>query len=316
MLNMIKLAIKDKNLTVDLIAEDGQCDGKAAVNSIQKLISANVNLIIGGTCSGETLAISPIVEQNKTLLLSPSSTAPSISESGNYIFRIIPSDVYQAKIAAKISKEEFNAKRIAIISCPKDFCQSLKLEYMKNNSENIILNESFLENDNDFRTVILKTIDKKIDLIYLLGYESNYTVFLKQYRELNGTAPILAADTINHPDVFNGENMKNYPVRILFPFPKNMYANTFAAKQYLDTYKEDFTPYAPYAYDALNLILNAIQQTNSTDPTVIKDYFYKMPVYHGITGDIQFDSKGDLVGAQYELHEIVNGQDKIIGDIN
>ena len=72
---------------IELIMEDGKCDGATAARAAQKLISIDkVKIILGGHCSTETLAIAPLAERNKVLLLASTSSSPAISGAGEYIF--------------------------------------------------------------------------------------------------------------------------------------------------------------------------------------------------------------------------------------
>ena len=64
---------------VKVIYEDGKCNGQDAASAVQKLINVDkVKVIIGGLCSGETLAMAPIVEQAQVLIISPGSSSPAV----------------------------------------------------------------------------------------------------------------------------------------------------------------------------------------------------------------------------------------------
>src|ERR1043165_1726427 len=89
-----------------IVYEDTQGNGKQAINAVRKLISAdNVPVIIGCGTSTETLAVAPIVEESKRVLISPVSSAVSISKAGDYVFRSVPSDGMQARALAKGVRE-------------------------------------------------------------------------------------------------------------------------------------------------------------------------------------------------------------------
>src|SRR3990167_1377079 len=83
----VDLAFKDSGLeNVKIIYEDTKCDGKEAVNAINKLINIDgVVAIVGEVCSGATLAAAPIAEENKVAMVSASSTSAKITDAGDYI---------------------------------------------------------------------------------------------------------------------------------------------------------------------------------------------------------------------------------------
>ena len=74
--------------TLNVIYEDGKCTGKDAANAANKLINVdNVLAIVGGACSGETSAFTGVAEESGTVVLSYCSSAPAITDAGDFIFR-------------------------------------------------------------------------------------------------------------------------------------------------------------------------------------------------------------------------------------
>jgi branched-chain amino acid transport system substrate-binding protein len=111
---------------LEVVYEDGFCDSKTASNAGNKLINIDkVVAIIGGFCSGETLAVAPTAEQNKVVMISPASTAPSISTAGDYIFRDVPSDSYQGKHAANFVYNTLGKRKAAVLYASVDYTQGL-----------------------------------------------------------------------------------------------------------------------------------------------------------------------------------------------
>lgn len=89
---------------IKVIYEDDQIDPRIGTQAINKLITIDkVPIIIGAFSSRVTLAIAPIAERNKTVLLSASATADSIKDAGDYIFRIVPANKIQGAAAANFA---------------------------------------------------------------------------------------------------------------------------------------------------------------------------------------------------------------------
>jgi len=80
---------KETGRKIQLIIEDQKsCDSKETVTIMNKFVSIDkVDAVIGGTCSNTTLAAAPIANQNKIIMISPASSAPTISQAGEYVFR-------------------------------------------------------------------------------------------------------------------------------------------------------------------------------------------------------------------------------------
>ncbi len=315
----INLALDKINLDynkIELIVEDGKCNGQDAVAAINKLVNIdNVKIIIGPTCSSEVLGASPIAEANKILMISPAATNPDITNAGDYIFRVIPSDAYQGKVAANIATNLFNAKKVAILYVESDFPKGLVNEFSKNFNGEIVAKESIAQNSTEFKTQIQKIISSKPDLLYVIAYNTEYIAFFKQYLEIGASTPILGSDTLSDPTILSASYMSNYPVRIVYPFPKANWKNSELNKEFTLKYNKEINPYAPYAYDIVNLINYAIDKTGSTDSTILKNALYDIK-YQGITGEISFDEFGDLANAEFEAFEIKNNEAKAIGVVN
>ncbi len=83
--------------TLQLIAEDSKGDSTEAANAIQKLIDQDkVTAIVGAVLSGETATVAPIAQDSGVLMITPSSTAPGLADTGDYIFRNVITDDVQA----------------------------------------------------------------------------------------------------------------------------------------------------------------------------------------------------------------------------
>jgi branched-chain amino acid transport system substrate-binding protein len=100
--NGIELAYEESPIkeTLKLIIEDDKGETKSAITAFNKLLSDNADVVIGGAMSSAAAAIAPIAQQEKTTLISPTATLPSLSNVGNYFFRLWPSDDYDGSIIA------------------------------------------------------------------------------------------------------------------------------------------------------------------------------------------------------------------------
>jgi len=134
--------------------EDDKLEAKDGVSAFQKLVSADKAVaIIGAAGSSVTLAISPVAESNKVVLITPISSAVAISKAGDFVFRICPSDALQGKIVAKWVIEK-GFKNAAILYLNNDYGTGLKdgfkEEYAKLGGQ-VVIEEAFEKGATDFR---------------------------------------------------------------------------------------------------------------------------------------------------------------------
>jgi len=305
--NTIQLALDEINdnggingRSISIVYEDGKCSGKDAISAAQKLIDIDkVKVILGGTCSAETLAIAPITEKNKILLFSSFSSNPEITNSGDYVFRNSPSDIDVAKLDAETISKLF--KKVAIISENADYSQGVRT-VMKSIFEKekiaIVADEIYSGSISDFRTILTKIKIINPDVLYVNPGSSAKAggIVVKQARELGFTKPIHGNFYLGSLDSLNtgGKFMDAVVISD---------ATNLSDKGYivLNKYKNKFGKEPAHEllmaanYDRVYLIKEAISK-NGYDADKIKDYLYGLEMYSGLLVDYRFDKNGDVVG--------------------
>jgi branched-chain amino acid transport system substrate-binding protein len=187
---------------LEIIYENGQCDSKTGVSAAQKLITVDkVQVIIGEICSSVTLAIAPIAKQNKVVLITPASSADSISQAGEYIFRNYPrNSQFLDKIIELI--EKLNKKKITILFVNNDYGVGLKdYALQKISKEKIVLVEGHDQKETDFRTTLTKLKSINPDAVILATYYEDGALILKQAKEMKINALFLGTDAFDDPKV-------------------------------------------------------------------------------------------------------------------
>ncbi|MBI3618797.1 ABC transporter substrate-binding protein, partial [Candidatus Peregrinibacteria bacterium] len=301
---------------VELIAEDGRCNGSDAASAAQKLVNVDhVVAIIGGQCSSETLAAAPIVEAAHVVLISPVSSSPDITHAGDYVFRNYPSDGLKGKaLGTYLKKAAF--KKLAIISENTDFCQGIRSSVAKDlpSGVTIVFDELVDPGTKDYRSLMTRL--KKTDFdVFLANGQSDATdaAMVTQLRELGMKQQIVGTDTADSANLGKiatkaVEGMKALSVPSLRATgsgstPADAFVRTFRGK-YGEAQQSMF--FAALSYDATNVILRPIGQVGM-DGTKIKDALYAMPPYHGIAGTFSFDSNGDVLGIPFAMKVFKKG---------
>jgi branched-chain amino acid transport system substrate-binding protein len=305
--------INGKNLRI--IFEDGQCNAQAATTSIKKLIEVDgVTTIIGGTCSSETLAIAPIAEKAKVLVISNGASIPSLSDAGEYIFRDYPSDNTQGRIAAEYSYNILNARKAAILYWQSDWPMEIK-KVFKNSFENlggkVLLEESFTTGSMDMKTQLIKINESDADVIYFLGMTPESIIGLKQAEEIGLKQKIIGGDPWDNKEFW--ESIKDLSEGKIFVSSKPTQNTDFVSK--MEKANAQNIPSTAQAYDAVKIISNALSKCN-TNTECQKDFLYNMPPYQGVSGVIEFDSKGDLKHPNFSVKIVKNGIMEEVADVS
>jgi len=318
-LNAVRIHVDELNAAggisgkqIELIAEDGRCNGADAASAAQKLVNVdNVVAIIGGQCSSETLAAAPIAEAAKIPLISPVSSSPDVSQAGDFIFRTYPSDAYKGKVLANILTQK-GFMKVAILSENTDFCQGIRTTVAANlPAGSIVFDEIVDPGTKDYRTLATRLKDLEFDALIINGQsDATNTEMAKQARELGIVQPFFGTDTADSATLQAqaGEAVEGMTFISTSSKLGEGGSDSFASK-FLAKFGEPKSnlSFATLAYDALGILADIIGK-NGTDGMKIKDALYALDGYQGAAGTFSFDTNGDVVGIGYAVKQFQDGK--------
>ncbi len=316
----IDLAIEQANNSgmlgskkIKVVYEDSQIDAKVGTQAINKLINIDkVPIIIGAFSSRVTLAIAPIAERNKTVLLSASATADAIRDAGDYVFRIVPPNKAQGTTAARFAKNELNKKTVAVYYVNDEYGVSLAAEFRKAYEEidgQILFYEGFSPGQKDFRSTLQKIKQTTPEIVYFPGQAGETGLILRQAKELGLNVPFIGGDGSYSPDLIkiagNAAEDTYYTLMAMgFGVSDELiskFEDDFVAK-----YNEKPTVYAAYAFEAAKLITFVLSKADY-DSESIKNAIYNLKDYKGITGITNFDEFGE-VDKEFYMYVVKDGE--------
>jgi ABC-type branched-subunit amino acid transport system substrate-binding protein len=97
----IELAKSGSSSRVALIIEDTKTDPDVALEKLKDLASKGIKIVIGPMTSANVAAVKDYADENGILIVSSSSTAPSLAIPNDNVFRFVPDDTHQAEALAK-----------------------------------------------------------------------------------------------------------------------------------------------------------------------------------------------------------------------
>lgn len=285
---------------IELIWEDGKCEGEPSTTAAQKLVNIDkVSFIVGGACSSEALAMANITSPAKVLLISPSATSPDLTtEGGDYFFRLSPSDALAGSIAADYAYNELGAKKVAIIHENTDYAQGLANVFSEGftaHGGEVAVTESFNTTDVDFRTALLKVKEAEVDVLYLAPQTpAPGTQLARQASQLGLNVPLLTGEVMIGRDVIS-ENATALEGMIGFEahFDSDGQGGEFLAK-----YEESAGEEAPFPsflanmYTSIYMIKEAVE-AHGLDTEEIRSWLLDLEGYEHAAGKISFDENGD-----------------------
>lgn len=300
----IDLAIEEVNADggvnskrIRVIYEDTQGKSAPAISAAQKLISVNnVPLIFGAAASSVSVALGPIANREKVVLISPISSSKELTkEGGPYFFRTCPSDVVQAGMMADWLIED-GRKTAGVIFVNNSWGQGLKDEFVERFQEKggkVVAIESCKEADRELRTQLSKLKKASPAAIYGITYGREGGAFLRQAKELAIDIPMYGADVWGAPELIETAGNAATGVKIIRPEKFEGPKYDAFAKKFKEQYAQDPDVYASYAYDMAYIVAVALKK--ATNGEALRNAV-SATEYDGVTGMTRFDENGDVVG--------------------
>ena len=319
--NAITMAVEKINAeklipgrSISIVAEDGKCTGKEASIAAQKLISVDkVRFILGGACSGETLAMKPITEKNKVLAITAFSSHPEVTAGRDFLFRICLSDVSGAALLGGMVAKS-GARSAAIISENADYSlmfDKLVGGELEKRSIKMAARETFNPGEYDFRSMLMRVKSHNPEAIILNPVSSTAAGRLvKVVRELGITTRLFGNFSYSSPET--AEVAGGIGAMEGLSFVDAPAVDTPQGKAFLAEYQKRFqAPQSEWEvtarYDSVLLLAQAIAAVGA-DPEKVRDYFYNLPSYQGSAFTYRFDRNGDLVGVEFAEKTVKEGQ--------
>ncbi|MES2225458.1 MAG: ABC transporter substrate-binding protein [Patescibacteria group bacterium] len=308
--NFMQLATDEINATggidgkqMELVVEDGKCDGTSAANAASKLVNIDkVQVIIGGFCSSESLSAVPVAERAKVAVISSGSSSPKLTAISDYFVRNYPSDATQGAVLANIAYTDKGWRKVAFIQEQTDYAVGIYNAFSETFTKlgGTVTNESFPTATTDFRSIITKVQGEKPDAVFLdTQTPASASRVLPQMAQLDWKLPLLLTDvTIGDPATItaNAKQLEG-ALGAEFGTQKDNPKFTAMVSAYKTKYGAD-APYLSYAqteYDSVYLVRDAIAAVGYDGTKIAKWLHTSVKDWQGASGAVTIGANGDPV---------------------
>lgn len=315
-LNAKGVTIGGQKVQFELESEDDQADPRIATTVAQKFVDDKVSGIIGHLNSGTTIPSSRIYNDAGLVQISPSATNPKYTQQGyKGAFRVMANDVQQGKVLGEFAVKDMAAKKIAIIDDRTAYGQGLADEFEKAAKAaggNIVVHEFTNDKASDFTAILTKIKGVAPDLVFYGGMDGQGAPMVKQMQTLGLKAQFLGGDGIHTAEFMKLAGAAAEGVTASLPgVPLEQMPHGADFKQKFEGKYGKIQLYAPYCYDAMMVMAEAMQRANSTEPAKYLPEMAKTN-YNGVTANIKFDDKGDLQGGSITVYRVVKGDWQVV----
>ena len=313
---------------VELVHYDTGGNAKEAVNFFKRLVKKDqVDVIVGGSSSGETLAVMPLAESEKVPFISMAGAVKITEPVQKWTFKTPQSD---RMAAAKIftDMKQRGIAKIALISGDGGFDKSGREESLKLAPKygiEVVADESYGNKDTDMSAQLTKIRDSGAQAILNFGFGTGPAIVTKNVRQLDIKLPLYQSHGVASKKFIELAGPAAEGVRLPAPplvLPDKL-PDTDPQKPVLLAYKQTYeaahgavSTFGGYAYDALFLAVDAIKRAGSTDKAKVRNEIEKTKGYVGTTGVFTMTPQDHLgLGMDaFKMIEIRNGDWVIIDE--
>ena len=302
---------------VELVERDDRGDPDSAVAIAAELYAAGVVAVVGDVFSGTTLAAAPIYNggRDPVVQISPASSAPEVTDAGDYTFRVCPSDLAHGTQLARWAHDHLKLGRGAVLYLNDDYGWGIRKTFVE---EFTRLQGEIVELDPYLgdKPAVGPYFDRlarrqSAQFVLVAGNRSEAEEALRQARSRGLRMPFLGGDGLEGIEEAGALAEGTYVSAAYLPgigTPKN--------RQFVQAYHQKYpsagAPNQPAAatYDAIYLLRDVVRRTGTRRRAVrdgVAAVGSSAPAFEGVTGTIAFDRNGDVPGQRVIIGVVHSG---------
>lgn len=286
---------------VRLIWRDDATSPERGVREAEDLIvSERVVAIVGAVSSTVTLAVAPLCERRRVVLLSPTASTPEISLAGEFVFRVHPSDLLEAGAMADFARD-LGLRRVAVLAVSTGYGAALREAFSRRFAEHprrVVATIVFPPGDTAGLDRSIRTLSNlSADGVYIVGDDAETADILSRLREGGVRSVALGTSWLSAGLVRRAGQAAE---GIVFPTPTfDPDSDDPVTARFVEAYRARYgeTPdaWSAEGYDAFGVIFEALRRAGSADPDALRRSLAAIDDYRGASGRVAFDEVGDVV---------------------
>ncbi len=308
---------------IQLLTEDDLSKAGEPATVVNKLIARDgVVAILGEVASSRSLEAAPICQQAKIPMISPSSTNPKVTETGDFIFRVCFIDPFQGTVMANFATKTLKAKKVAVFTDVKsDYSKGLA-KYFKEGfiagGGQIVTELDFNGGDKDFKAQLTAIKSANPDAVFIPGYYTDVALICIQAKQLGLKIPLFGGDGWESDQL-----VKIGQDAVEGHYFSTHYAPDVATEQsknFVAAYQKKYGGKLPDAmaalgYDSALVLADAIKRAGSTDGQKVRDALAATKNFVGATGKTDINAQRDATKSAVIL-QVKDGKFKYLETVN
>jgi branched-chain amino acid transport system substrate-binding protein len=313
------LTIAGQKVVLQLVGEDDEADPRMGSIVAQKLVDAGVVAVVGHLNSGASIPANRIYSKYGMVQISPSSTNPDYTIKSNRTpkghvsaYRVVAHDGLQGVALAKYLTQVDGIKRVAILDDGTQYGQGLAEDFARRLVDSKIKVVSYnqaTDKTTDFQSYLKEINSLKAQVVFWGGMDDTGARLVRQMRQRDMNMPLIAGDGVCTSLFVKSSGAAGVGTLCsqsgFLPLSEMKQGDKFSNNYEQMFEGQEVQIYAPFAYDAVYAIVEAMKIANSTEREAITAAMPKVD-FEGVTGRIHFDSRGDIINGPITIFKVKN----------
>jgi len=293
---------------LQLVSYDSAGDAEKARTFVKRLIEQDkVDVIVGGSTTGETMAVVPLVEAAGVPFISLAGAVVIIEPVKKWVFKTPHTDRMACE-RVFLDMRARGIERIGLISGAGGFDKSMRGECLKvapNHKIQIVADEAYGGGDTDMTAQLTKIKNTAgVQAVLNAGFGQGPAIVTKNYKQLAMNMPLYQSHGVASKEFIKLAGDAAEGVRL--PAAALLVAETLPdadpqkkvvvgySREYTARFKSDVSTFGGHAFDGLMLAAEAIRRSGSTNKEAIRSALESIKGYVGTGGVVNMSAQDHM----------------------
>ena len=291
---------------LELTVEDEACDPKTASAGAAKLVSAGIDISVGGYCSSATLpTLSRFNKANIPMIIPAANSADLVDQKLPNVFLLNGTGIQQAEAAANFIQEQ-GSTAVALLddntSYSTDITKRTEQDLQPMNIK-VVNHQSVTAGESDYSGAVNAVMNAKADFVYWTGYYQEGGLIIKQLKAAGYTGKMMVADGSVDPKLIQiaGQQNAQGVFATMTQTPQTIPGGEAWIKSYQDKFNTAPGPYSTQAYDAVRVAAEAVRKAGSTDGDKVIKALEGIDGFKIFSGSLKFTPEHTLSEGGFDI---------------
>ena len=298
----------DSKIKFEFQKQDDEADGEKAVNAYNTMMDWGMQILVGPTTTGASIAVADACYNDRTFMLTPSASSTDVTEGKDNVFQVCFTDPNQGVGAADYMAENYAGAKVAVIYRNDDaYSQGIRDTFVKEAADKgafeVVYEGTFTaDTASDFSVQLTAAQTAGADLVFLPIYYQPASVIFSQAKAMGYAPTFFGVDGMDGILTMPGfDTSLAEGLMLMTPFSATVDSNNAFVDAYVAAYGTEPNQFAADAYDGVYIIKEALEKAGCTadmSNADICDALVKVMTsisYTGLTGtDMTWNAEGQV----------------------